>query len=174
MDLESLPPLSPCLVHMPFYTCKLPGRKRTMPTLKNTNTLLTWSILLSKRGSCKGGISNILDWDTASSISVSYGERARMNLWVVVFTRAARKETAETPSPLFRQNHHTSIFSPTDFLCICVERESEAAVHLSEISGRFFLDMVCGMVTPIADQCWGEQQTSTAVQQSMTEQWPSV
>lgn len=81
-----------------------------MPTLKNTNTLLTWSILLSKRGSCKGGISNILDWDTASSISVSYGERAWMDLRVVVFSRAARKETAETPSPLFRQNHHTSVF----------------------------------------------------------------
>lgn len=81
-----------------------------MPTLKNTNTLLTWSILLSKRGSCKGGISNILDWDTASSISVSYGERAWMDLRVVVFSRAARKETAETPSPLFRQNHHISVF----------------------------------------------------------------
>lgn len=112
-----------------------------MPTLKNTNTLLTWSILLLKRSGCKGGISNILDWDTTFSISVSYGERARMNLGLVVFPRAARKETAETPSSLFRKNHNTYTFSPTDFLCFCVERESEAAVHLSEISGCFFFGL---------------------------------
>lgn len=97
-----------------------------------------------------------------------------MSLWLVVFSKAARKETAETPSSLFRQSHHTSTFSPRDFLCFCVETESEAAVHLSEISGCFFLDMFCDMVWPIVDQSWGEQQISTSVQQSMTEEWPSV
>lgn len=72
-----------------------------------------------------------------TQVQVSKGSEApkEEHRCLVVFSKAAKKEKAETPSSLFRQDRHTFTFSARNLPCFCVEIESEAAGHLSEISG---------------------------------------
>lgn len=68
-------------------------------------------------------------WNKGSE--ASNGEHKCM----VVFSKAAKKEKAETPPSLFRQDHHTSRFFLRNLLAFSVEIEFEASGHLPEISG---------------------------------------
>lgn len=72
-----------------------------------------------------------------TQVQVSKGSEApnQEHRCLLVLSKAVKKEKAETPSSLLRQDHHTSTFSLRNLLCFCVEIEFEAPGPLSEISG---------------------------------------